>query len=66
MLKFQLVTRLGFLPLLYAIGAFAQGLVPGNRIPEFRLPDQNGRPQTFESIRGPRGAMLVFYRSADW
>jgi peroxiredoxin len=22
--------------------------------------------QTFESIRGPKGAMLVFYRSADW
>jgi peroxiredoxin len=39
---------------------------PGVRIPEFRLNDQNGVSQTFESIRGPKGAMLVFYRSADW
>lgn len=39
---------------------------PGSRIPEFRLNDQNGVSQTFESIRGPKGAMLVFYRSADW
>ena len=59
MLKFQLM-------LLYAITGFSQGLEPGNRIPEFRLLDQNGTPQSFESIRGPRGAMLVFYRSADW
>jgi hypothetical protein len=65
MLKFQLVRRLGVLLLPYAI-AFSQGLEPGNRIPEFRLPDQNGTSQTFESIRGPHGAMLVFYRSADW
>jgi len=38
----------------------------GSRIPEFGLPDQNGVRQTFESVRGPKGAMLVFYRSADW
>jgi len=66
MLKFQLDFRLGLLLLLGAIGAFSQGLDRGSHIPEFRLPDQNGTPQTFESIRGPRGAMLVFYRSADW
>jgi hypothetical protein len=66
MLKFQLIPRLGCLLLPYAIGAFSQGLEPGNHIPAFRLPDQNGTFQTFEQIRGPRGAMLVFYRSADW
>jgi hypothetical protein len=38
----------------------------GERIPEFSLPDQNGRTWTRESIMGPKGAMLVFYRSADW
>ena len=27
---------------------------------------QAGRVWTRESIMGPRGAMLVFYRSADW
>jgi hypothetical protein len=36
------------------------------RIPDFSLPDQNGMVQTLKSITGPKGAMLVFYRSADW
>jgi len=38
----------------------------GERVPDFSLPDQNGRTRTLESIMGPRGAMLVFVRSADW
>mgnify|MGYP001446540939 CR=1 FL=1 len=38
----------------------------GDRIPDFTLPDQHGTVQTLESIIGDRGAMLVFYRSADW
>jgi len=44
----------------------AQDFGPGTHIPEFRLNDQNGTSQTFESIRGAKGAMVVFYRSADW
>jgi hypothetical protein len=38
----------------------------GERVPDFSLPDQNGRTHTLQSIIGPRGAMLVFIRSADW
>jgi len=38
----------------------------GERVPDFSLPDQNGRTQTLQSIMGRRGAMLVFMRSADW
>ena len=38
----------------------------GERVPDFSLPDQNGGTQTLQSIMGPRGAMLVFVRSADW
>jgi hypothetical protein len=38
----------------------------GERVPDFSLKDQNGRTQTLRSIMGPRGAMLVFQRSADW
>lgn len=38
----------------------------GERVPDFNLQDQNGRHQTLSSIMGPRGAMLVFVRSADW
>jgi hypothetical protein len=35
-------------------------------VPDFAAPDQVGRTQTLKSIMGPKGAMLVFYRSADW
>jgi AhpC/TSA family protein len=38
----------------------------GERAPDFTLNDQNGKPWTLQSIMGPKGAMLVFYRSADW
>lgn len=38
----------------------------GARAIAFRLPDQHGRLQTLETIAGPRGTMLVFFRSADW
>ena len=38
----------------------------GSIVPRFEAPDQNGRVQTLGSIAGPKGALLVFYRSADW
>ena len=38
----------------------------GERVPDFRLPDQHGDDHTLESILGPNGAMLLFHRSADW
>jgi hypothetical protein len=38
----------------------------GARVPSFTLPDQHGQPRTLESLLGPKGAMLVFFRSADW
>ena len=38
----------------------------GQRVPDFSLRDQTGRTQTLQSVMGPRGAMLVFFRSADW
>ncbi|MEX2260785.1 MAG: hypothetical protein WD696_02480 [Bryobacteraceae bacterium] len=38
----------------------------GQKIPDFQLRDQHGNLQTFESIRGPKGALILFYRSADW
>ena len=38
----------------------------GSAVPKFEAQDQNGRVQTLESIAGPKGALLVFYRSADW
>ena len=38
----------------------------GSRVPDFSGADQFGRTQTLGSIAGEEGAMLVFFRSADW
>lgn len=42
------------------------GLAVGQKIPAFRAPDQRGRMQDFRSIRGPKGVVIAFNRSADW
>lgn len=34
--------------------------------PAFDLVDQFGKSHTLQSVLGPKGAMLVFFRSADW
>ena len=38
----------------------------GERVPDFTLQDQTGRTRTLASVLGSKGAMLVFFRSADW
>lgn len=38
----------------------------GQKIPAFSAQDQQGKAQTLESLRGPRGLVLLFVRSADW
>lgn len=38
----------------------------GQALPAFSLPDQDGRTRDAESLKGPQGLVLVFYRSADW
>ena len=38
----------------------------GSRVPDFRLTDQNGQTHTLASSMGPKGAMIVFFRAADW
>ncbi len=42
------------------------GPAVGRPVPAFTLPDQNGQERTLKTILGPKGALLVFYRSADW
>jgi hypothetical protein len=44
----------------------ALGPKVGERLPPFSLNDQTGKLRTFESVKGPKGAMIVFFRSADW
>ena len=38
----------------------------GATVPAFEGIDQFGKPHTLASAYGPKGAMLVFFRSADW
>lgn len=38
----------------------------GEIVPGFSLPDQEGRERSLESLMGPDGLVLVFFRSADW
>ncbi len=38
----------------------------GEQVPDFSLPDQSGQVRTLDDILGPRGALVLFHRSADW
>ena len=38
----------------------------GQAVPAFSMADQTGTMQTLKSVMGPKGVLLVFYRSADW
>jgi hypothetical protein len=38
----------------------------GQRVPDFSGTDQRGRQHTLVSSLRAKGAMLVFFRSADW
>lgn len=38
----------------------------GEIAPDFEAPDQQGVARRLSALLGPKGAMLVFFRSADW
>ena len=38
----------------------------GAKAPAFSLISNSGEPRTFETLKGRRGLVLVFVRSADW
>ncbi|ERR1700726_4936628 len=42
------------------------GLAVGEKAPTFSAIDQNGHVQTLETLKGPNGMVLLFFRSADW
>jgi peroxiredoxin len=56
------------LSLALMLATLAAGAAPevGQRIPAFEAKDQNGTTQTLASLRGPKGLVLLFVRSADW
>ena len=49
-----------------ADAAVTTGPEVGERIPAFELKDHRGRTQTFDSLKGENGLLLIFTRSADW
>jgi len=42
------------------------GLPVGAKAPRIALRDQFGRTQTNETLKGTKGTILLFFRSADW
>jgi len=62
----------------FALSAFPERCVPGQNAapaigleigqsaPAFEATDQLGRTQTNETLKGPKGTVLLFFRSADW
>jgi len=42
------------------------GLAVGRKAPALSLPDQFGHLQNLNSLRGAKGTVLLFFRSADW
>jgi hypothetical protein len=42
------------------------GLDLAQRAPSFSARDQFGQEQNLETLRGPKGTILLFFRSADW
>ena len=42
------------------------GLEIGQPAPAFVLPDQFGHEQSNQTLKGPKGIVLLFFRSADW
>jgi hypothetical protein len=59
---------IGLVTIVAAQAPDPQALGPkvGERVPEFSLTDQHGATRSLKSTFGPKGAVLVFFRSADW
>ena len=42
------------------------GLGVGQKAPDFSARDQFDKQQSLETLKGPKGTVLLFFRSADW
>jgi hypothetical protein len=49
-----------------SIALMSIGLAVGQKAPAFSATDQNGQLQTPDTLKGPNGTVLLFFRSADW
>jgi len=55
-----------FLLVCYSLQGRDYGPPVGGKIAEFELADQAGKLHTLSSLLGSQGAIVVFFRSADW
>ena len=46
--------------------ALSIGLEVGQTVPAFAITDQFGHPQSNETLKGSKGTVILFFRSADW
>jgi cytochrome oxidase Cu insertion factor (SCO1/SenC/PrrC family) len=46
--------------------ASSVGVEIGQQAPAFALPDQFGHQHSNETLKGPKGTVILFFRSADW
>ena len=44
----------------------SMGLPIGRKAPAFSARDQFGTEQSLDTLKGPNGTVLLFFRSADW
>ena len=47
-------------------GSSTIGLQVGQKAPAFTATDQFGHDQSIETLKGAKGTVLLFFRSADW
>ena len=62
------LARLVKCSVLVSCGLLARDYGPavGSRMPDFSLQDQDGHTRALSSLLGPKGAVILFFRSADW
>jgi hypothetical protein len=65
MLKALEIATLGFMAASFLV-AREYGPAQGSKMPDFELQDQDGKARNLQSLLGPKGALILFYRSADW
>jgi cytochrome oxidase Cu insertion factor (SCO1/SenC/PrrC family) len=53
-------------PVAHDDAAPAVGLAIGQPAPAFALKDQFGHEQSNSTLKGAKGTVLLFFRSADW
>jgi len=49
-----------------SVAPLAIGLVVGQKAPSISARDQFGQVQTLDTLKGKKGTVLLFFRSADW